>query len=151
MSLKVVSVFGASGEQGLGVVNSLLNDHKVNALTRSPEKLKGLSHPNLTVVKVNIDDPSTLVDAFEGSWAVFANTWTDYFQPEGVQITVGKRVVDAAVEAGVEWFVYSSAAEGVPAQAWREKSAVMQYARAISRKTGLKTIFPQVSVHFSPV
>ena len=144
MSLKVVSVYGATGQQGLCVVKSLLDTYKVRALTRSPEKLKDLAHPNLTVIQVDIDDRATLTAAFQGSWAVFANTFSDYSKPEGTETKLGNRIVDAAVEAGAEWFVWSGCAEGVALQAWEEKAATMQYAREVAKKTGLKNVFVQV-------
>ena len=144
MSLKVVSVYGATGQQGFSVVKSLLDHYKVRALTRSPEKLKELSHPNLTIIQVDIDDRATLTAAFQGSWAVFANTFSDYAKPAGSETALGNRIVDAAVEAGAEWFIWSGSPEGVPVRAWSEKAATMQYAREVAKKTGLKNVFVQV-------
>lgn len=142
MSLKVVSVYGASGVQGLSVVKSLLDDYKVRALTRSAEKLKDLSHPNLTVVEVDIENTASLAEAFKGSWAVFANTFTDYEKPEGTEARLGKIVVDAVVAAGgIEWFLWSGGLPGMPSRAWAEKAEVVVYAQEKAKQTGLKNVW----------
>lgn len=146
MVLKLVSVFGASSEIGRYVVKSLLDDYKVNALTRLPDKFKDLSHPNLTVVKIDVDDPKTFVAAFQGSWAVFATTFSDYNRPEGSETKVGNSVADAAAEVGVEWFIWSGTPTGMPTRAFREKAATMGYVRELSKKTGMKSIFVQARV-----
>ena len=145
MALKLVSVFGASSEQGRSVVNALLADYKVNALTRNPDKFKDLSHPNLNVVKIDVDDPTTFVAAFRGSWAVIASTFSDYKKPEGSETKTGNSIADAAVEAGVELFIWSGAPAGLPTRAFKEKADTMEYVRELSKKTGLKSIFVHVS------
>lgn len=53
-----------------------------------------------------------MIAAFKGSWGAFVNTNTDdhvFENPEETrtELDLGKIIVDAAVEAGVEVFVYS--------------------------------------------
>lgn len=80
MSPKIVTVFGATGYQGRSVVDSLVanksGDLSVRAITRNPEsdKAKELSALGAEVVKADGLDHASLVAAFQGSWAVFANT-----------------------------------------------------------------------------
>lgn len=144
MSSKVVSVVGATGNQGLGVVQNLLDDFQVRAFTRSPEKLNQLSHANLSVVHVDPNDTAALTEALKGSWALFVNTFSDWSKPLGVEEKLGKSIVDAAAEAGVEWLVYSGLPDNMPFRAFVEKANVMKYAREVAKKSGLKNIFVEV-------
>ena len=102
MSLKIVSAYGAAYQQGLGVVKSLLDDYKVQVRVLPDEEFQNISHPNLTVVQIGIDGSSTLVAAIKGSWAVFADSQTNYIKPEGTQTVVGSKIVNAVAETGVE-------------------------------------------------
>jgi len=76
---KTVVVIGATGNQGGGVMRKLASTSgfKVRALTRNPEgrKAKLLEKMrNVTVVKGDLDDESSLVAAFEGAYGVFLVT-----------------------------------------------------------------------------
>lgn len=147
---KVVSVIGGAGAQGISVVKSLLDTYKVRAFTRSPAKLQHISHPNLIIVQVDTNNQAALTEALRGSWAVFANTFSDYDQPLGVEEKLGKSIVDAVASVGVEWLVFSSLPEGMPFRAFQEKSSVMRYAREIGKRTGLKNIFVEVCLPSLP-
>ncbi|KAH8103432.1 hypothetical protein BXZ70DRAFT_729756 [Cristinia sonorae] len=147
---RVVAVIGASGVQGLSVVNALLDTFPVHAYTRDASKLKHLSHPNLTVVEVDINDSTALKAALKnGVWALFANNLSDYTKPIGAEEALGKNIVDAAAEAGVEWLVYSSMPEGNPFRAFVEKSNVMKYAREVTKRSQLKNVFVEVGAYMS--
>src|SRR6201987_3148433 len=73
---KIISVTGATGQQGGGVVRALQasGQFKVRALTRNPDK-----HPKLgdEVVLADFDRPETLKAAFAGAHGVFlvTNSW----------------------------------------------------------------------------
>ncbi|KAH8103433.1 hypothetical protein BXZ70DRAFT_1005853 [Cristinia sonorae] len=150
MSTQVVAVIGASGVQGLSVVNALLDTFPVHAYTRDASKLKHLSHPNLTVVEVDINDPAALKAALKnGVWTLFANTLSDYTRPIGAEEALGKSIVDAAAEAGVEWLIYSALPEGNPFRACVEKSNVMKYARDVAKTSQLKNIFVELGAYMS--
>lgn len=78
---KLVTIFGATGNQGGSVARSLLEnkDFAVRAITRNPESeaSKALEALGATVVKANGLNRDSMVDAFRGSWAAFINTNTD--------------------------------------------------------------------------
>ena len=61
---KVIAVFGATGQQGSGVVRALQasGEFKVRALTRDPEKHGQLADE---VVKGDLDHPETHKAAFK--------------------------------------------------------------------------------------
>lgn len=115
---QLVTVFGATGLQGSSVLNSLhANTQKPFALrgiTRNPssDAAKKLTASGIEVVKADGWDKASLIAAFRGSWAVFANTNSDDAVLENpsetrTEVDLGSIIVDAAVEAGVEVFVYS--------------------------------------------
>jgi nucleoside-diphosphate-sugar epimerase len=121
MSSKLITVFGATGAQGSSVIRSLqANTSKtfhLRGITRNPESpsAKTLSKSGVEVVKADGWDKESLVAAFKGSWGAFVNTNSDdsvFHNPEETrtELDLGKIVVDAAVEAGVEIFVYSGMA-----------------------------------------
>ncbi|PGH05676.1 hypothetical protein GX51_02836 [Blastomyces parvus] len=117
-SQKLVTVFGATGSQGGAVVRSLLRNStafRVRGLTRNPDspKAKELAQAGVEVVGADGFKKNDLVNAFKDSWAIFANTNSDdpaFDDPNGpVEFDLGRVIVDAANEVGVEHFVYSSA------------------------------------------
>ncbi|OAL26880.1 hypothetical protein AYO20_09913 [Fonsecaea nubica] len=80
---KLLTVVGATGTQGLSVINAVLADgsYKVRGLTRNPssDKAAALGKRGVEVVKADINNEQSLVKAFEGSHAIFAIT--DFFEP----------------------------------------------------------------------
>jgi len=80
---KLLTVVGATGTQGLSLINAALKDgsYKIRGLTRNPnsEKAAALSKRGVEVVKADINDGASLVEAFKGSNAIFATT--DFFEP----------------------------------------------------------------------
>ncbi|OAX81980.1 hypothetical protein ACJ72_03671 [Emergomyces africanus] len=117
-SPKLVTVFGATGNQGGSVVQSLLRNSaafRVRGITRNPEsdKAKELAKAGVEVVGADGFKKDELVKAFKDSWAIFANTNSDdsaFDDPNGpTELDLGRVIVDAANEVGVEHFVYSSA------------------------------------------
>lgn len=150
MSPKLITVFGATGAQGSSVIRSLSSNNSnafsLRGITRNPssDSSKKLNELGVEVVKADGWDKASLVSAFKGSWAVFVNTNSDdpvFENPEETRTEedLGKIVVDAAVEAGVEVFVYSGMASAtvssggkVPVDAFDYKHAIGEYAQ----KTG---------------
>ncbi|KAK7181672.1 hypothetical protein DPSP01_013199 [Paraphaeosphaeria sporulosa] len=148
MSRQLITVFGATGSQGSSVLNSLqTNTQKPFALrgiTRNPssDAAKKLSDSGVEVVKADGWDKDSLISAFRGSWAVFVNTNSDdkvFEDPSETrtEVDLGKIIVDAAVEAGVEVFVYSgfnSAREitggKLGVEAFDDKNAIWEYAKS---------------------
>lgn len=104
MENKTIAVIGATGLQGKGVVDSLIKEgtFKVRALTRNPDNYSGKAQG---VVKADLTDLSSLTEAFKGSHGVFVvtNFW------EGAdEVSQGKTAVQAAKDAGVNHFVWST-------------------------------------------
>ncbi|KAM9980932.1 hypothetical protein ACTFIY_003246 [Dictyostelium cf. discoideum] len=107
---KLISVFGASGQQGGGVVQALLKNpnYKVRALTRNPESETSLKLKEQGVEVVKCDDSDSkqvIQEALSGSYGVFCvtNYW-GYFEKE---VEYGRNMADAALAAGVRHFIFS--------------------------------------------
>jgi uncharacterized protein YbjT (DUF2867 family) len=120
MSQKLITVFGATGAQGSSVLRSLAQDtttpFQLRGTTRNPSsdasKTLLSQIPGLELVQANGWDKPSMVEAFRGSWGAFVNTNSDdavFENPEETrtEVDLGKSIVDAAVEAGVEVLVYS--------------------------------------------
>lgn len=113
---KIVTVFGATGGQGGGVVSSLLKavnrgegDYSIRAITRNPDgqKAHDLKSNGCEIVKCDMDDQASVEEAVRGSYAVFlvTNYW-EHFSAEK-EIDQGKRVIDASEKLGVKHLIYS--------------------------------------------
>ena len=104
MEQKIIAVIGATGSQGKGVVNALMKDStfKVRAVTRNPEKYSGAAQE---VVKGDLTDVNSLKAAFKDAYGAFVvtNFWEGADEP-----AQGKIAVEAAKEAGVKHFVWST-------------------------------------------
>jgi len=104
MENKTIAVIGATGSQGKGVVNALIKQgtFRVRAISRTPDNYSGKADE---VVKADLTDLSTLTEAFKGSHGVFVvtNFW------EGAdEIAQGKTAIQAAKDAGVNHFIWST-------------------------------------------
>lgn len=104
MEKKTITVIGATGAQGRGVVDALLKEgtFKVRAVSRNPQKYSGQASE---VVKADLTDLASLTDAFKKAYGVFVvtNFW------EGAdEIAQGKTAIQAAKDAGVNHFVWST-------------------------------------------
>ncbi|KAF1995503.1 NAD(P)-binding protein [Amniculicola lignicola CBS 123094] len=143
---KLITIFGATGAQGSSVARSLLSNTSfaVRGITRNPssESAQKLSTSGTEVVKADGWDKGSVVAAFKGSWGVFVNTNSEdpiFFNPEEkrTEVELGKSIVDAAVEAGVEVFVYSGMASAteatkgkIPVTAFDAKHEIGEYAKS---------------------
>lgn len=113
---KLITVFGATGAQGGGIVSLFLNDPKlkkewkIRGVTRnvSGESSQKLVAQGVEMITADMNDKPTLVKAMEGSHVVFAvtNYW-EYLDMQ-VEIRQGKNLADAAKEAGVKRYIWSS-------------------------------------------
>ena len=102
---KVIAVFGATGQQGSGVVRALQasGEFKVRALTRDPEKHGQLAEE---VVKGDLDHPETLKAAFKGVYGVFLVT--NFREAGANEVKQATAAVRAAKDAGVKHFIWST-------------------------------------------
>jgi len=116
MASRIVSVFGATGTQGNAVIHALLKDGTFTprAIIRNPdsEAAVKLKAAGVEVVKGDGLDKESLVAALRGSEAVFGVTAPIFpikAEGEGPNEQVwGINMVDAAKEAGVKFFIWSS-------------------------------------------
>jgi len=114
---KLITVFGATGGQGKSVAQALLADggFKVRALTRNPDGsgAKALREQGCEIVKVDMDDASSLENAITGSYGVFAvtNYWTLLAENAKTayerEIKQGKTIGDLCKKLGVKHLVFS--------------------------------------------
>ncbi len=104
MDKKTIVVIGATGLQGKGVVNALdeQGTFNVRALTRNPDTYAGKANE---VVKADLNDVQSLKVAFENAYGVFVVTNFSEHQDEASQV---KNAVEAAKEAGVKHFIWST-------------------------------------------
>jgi uncharacterized protein YbjT (DUF2867 family) len=104
MKKQTIVVVGATGAQGKGIVNALVNEGSFNvkAITRNPEKYTGQANE---AVYADLKDVQSLKDAFTNAYGVFVvtNFW------EGAdEITQGKNAIEAAKATGVQHFIWST-------------------------------------------
>src|SRR5918993_2676376 len=107
---RLILVSGATGQQGGAVARSLLGrGFGVRALTRDVEKAEAreLSDLGAEVVSGDLEDHSSIERVLEGVHAVFS---VQQFMEVGVEgeVRQGVQLADAAKEAGVEHYVYTS-------------------------------------------
>lgn len=106
-----VLVAGATGNQGGAVARALLDagGFTVRALVRDPDKpaARVIEQAGATLVQGDMDDRASLDRAVAGADGVFSvqNYWETGAERE---IEQGRALADAAAQAGVTHFVYSS-------------------------------------------
>ncbi|MEQ5843686.1 NmrA/HSCARG family protein [Paraburkholderia acidicola] len=112
MSNKIIVVFGATGRQGQGVVNALLDQggYTVRAISRDAgsDQTKRLAARGVEVVAADLNVVGTLASALTGAYGVFLVT--NFWDPatgtsEYDQV---KNVTDAAKSAGISHVVWST-------------------------------------------
>lgn len=100
----IITVFGATGNQGGSVAQAFLNDPKlknewaVRGVTRDTSKdaSKKLAAQGAEMVSADLNDKASLVKAMTGAYAVFAVT--NYWETldDKLEIQQGKNLADAA-------------------------------------------------------
>jgi len=73
MNKKTIVIIGATGSQGNGIVNALVDEgtFNVRATTRNPEKYSGKAHE---VLFGDLNNVQSLKDAFKNVYGVFVVT-----------------------------------------------------------------------------
>ncbi|KAL4919692.1 hypothetical protein BDW62DRAFT_216836 [Aspergillus aurantiobrunneus] len=147
ISQKLITVYGATGNQGGSVARSLLKnpDFHVRALTRSPNSAASQELVALGAEIAKADGFSylSMVAAFRGPWSAFVNINSSdaSFEQRGLgEFDLGKLIVDAAAEAGVQHLVFSTGpncialtGSEVLLKAMDMKYKIEQYIRSIGR------------------
>ena len=102
---KLIAVFGATGNQGSGVVRALKanGQFRVRALSRDPGKYKG---PADEVVAADLERPETLAAALEGAHGVFLVT--NFWQEGTDEVKQATAAIQAARAAGVSHLIWST-------------------------------------------
>ncbi|WP_137988374.1 NmrA/HSCARG family protein [Streptomyces vilmorinianum] len=112
---KIITVIGATGKQGGGLVRAVLADREgeftVRAVTRHPDgepaqELKRLGVGD--IVRADMDDPPSLAPAFEHAYGAFVvtNFW-EHMSAEREK-TQARAVAQAASHAGVQHAIWST-------------------------------------------
>ncbi|KAL3446314.1 hypothetical protein BJX65DRAFT_296341 [Aspergillus insuetus] len=147
LTAPLITVFGATGNQGGAVVRSLLQNpsFKVRALTRNPNSpaSQELATQGAEVRQADGFSSESMVNVFSGSWGAFVNINSDdkaFKQGGPTEFDMGKTIVDAAAQAGVRHFLFSSGPDcltltggKIRMNAADMKYKIEQYARQISR------------------
>ena len=108
---KLITVFGATGQQGGSVVRGLLahGGYKIRGVTRNPDgdKAKALQSQGVEIVKGNLDDQASIEAAIAGAYGVYlvTNYW-EMFDKER-EIKQGKLVGDACKKEGIKHLIFS--------------------------------------------
>jgi uncharacterized protein YbjT (DUF2867 family) len=111
---KIISVIGATGAQGGGLVRAIQADtgggFRARAITRNAdsEKAEGLRNLGAEVVSADVDDPESLKQAFEGAYGAFCVTFFwDHFSPEKETAHV-ENMATAAQQTGLKHVIWST-------------------------------------------
>lgn len=118
MERKKIAVCGATGLQGGSVIRGLLKGSgwSITGLSRSPDSpsAQALKDLDVDVVKADLEDKASLIEAFKDVENVFGVTqpWSSDYRkcnPE-IEIKQGRNIVDACLETGVTHLVLSTSA-----------------------------------------
>jgi uncharacterized protein YbjT (DUF2867 family) len=155
MSRKTVLVTGATGLQGGSVARHLLRsgEYNVRCLTRNTQSdnARALQQAGAEVVAGDLNDRTTLQAAMSGCDTVFAVTnWWELFD-SAKEIVHGRNLVDAAVDAGIARFLFSTLPSAetisggkIPVPHLDSKAVMEQYARS----RGLNGVYLNVAFYF---
>jgi len=131
-----ILVTGATGRQGGAVTRHLLkNNFTVKALSRTPESISAqlLASEGITVIKGDMSDPRSLLNAMKGCDGVFSiQNYFEYGAEKEIQY--GRNMADAAKESKISHFIYNSVCNadthtGLPH--FESKNSIEQYIRSI--------------------
>lgn len=116
MSQKILTIFGATGNQGGSTLSAVLDNpslsakYKIRAITRDPSKpsAQALASRGAELAQADLNDIDSVKTAIAGSHGVFAvtNYW-ETTDPKA-EYRQGQNIVDACKEQGVKHLVWSS-------------------------------------------
>lgn len=113
---KILTVFGATGNQGGSVIANVLShsklssEYKLRGITRDPSKpnAQKLTAKGVEMVSADMNDPSALKSAISGSYAVFGVTNYWETQSKETEVQQGKNIADISKAAGVKHIIWAS-------------------------------------------
>lgn len=116
MSKRLITIFGATGNQGGSVISTVLGHQNLSqqfalrGITRntSSEKAKALASKGVDLAVADLNNPESLHEALKGSYAVFAVTNFWETGSRSTEVAQGKAIADACVAAGVKHIVWST-------------------------------------------
>ncbi|MGB9275779.1 MAG: NmrA/HSCARG family protein [Terrimicrobiaceae bacterium] len=113
-SKKIITVFGATGAQGGGLIRAILADKNseftVRAVTRdtNSNKAKELAGLGAELVQADVDDPASVNKALEGAYgAYFVTFFWAHFSAEK-EIAEARMFAEAAKKAGLQHAIWST-------------------------------------------
>ena len=111
---KVIAVIGATGAQGGGLVRAILSDpdggFAARAITRDADsdKAKALAALGAEVVQADLDDPASIIRAFDGAYGAFCVTFFwEHMKPD-LEIVHARTMAEAAKSAGLKHVIWST-------------------------------------------
>lgn len=109
-----IAVVGATGAQGGGLARAILDDpegrYSCRALTRSPasDAARALADRGADVVRADLDDRNSLIEAFRGASSAFCMTnFFEHFSPEK-ELEQAANLAAAAKAAGIGHVIWST-------------------------------------------
>jgi hypothetical protein len=168
---KTITVFGATGVQGGGVVRALLkspSQWKVRGVSRNidSEKAKALTEHGVEMVSANFDDPESLTKAMDGTHAIFVTTnyWEHLFMHGNIrageiEYEQGVRLAQAASKCPtLEHYIWSTLPSATAATNGRvsvphvdHKAKVDEYIKNSLPDLAKKTTFVWVAFYASNI
>ncbi|HKI78727.1 MAG TPA: NmrA/HSCARG family protein [Ignavibacteriaceae bacterium] len=111
---KIIAILGATGAQGGGLANAILNDSNrefsVRAITRNAnsDKAKELSKKGAEVVEADVANKDDLEKAFSGCYGAYCVTfYWEHMSPEK-ELAHAKNMAEAAKTAGLKHVIWST-------------------------------------------
>ncbi|KAL2857310.1 hypothetical protein BJY01DRAFT_202597 [Aspergillus pseudoustus] len=144
---KLITVFGATGQQGSSVIRTILQDEilskefRIRGISRDVSKPQAqtLLQQGVELVQADMSSKESLAIALEGSHSVFLVTTPAWgVQGSDAELVHGKNVADVAKETGVQHLIFSSLLDVTKASNGRlkhvphfdQKAHVEQYIRS---------------------
>lgn len=144
---KLLAVFGATGQQGGSVIDTVLSDpelrkqYTLRGITRDTSKPAALAlqQKGVEVVQGDANDHESLQNALKDAHTVFINTVSNFVSP-AAEVTQGRAIADAAVSAGAQYLISSSEPpasqiSGKPVEIFDVKAEIETYIRSLPVKS----------------
>ena len=142
-------IFGATGQQGGSLIDTVLADpnlskqYKIRAVTRDTSKpaAQTLKSKGVELAQADADDKASLQQTLKQAHTVFIVTTTpDGVGAKEIEIKQGKQIADAAVAAGAQYLIFSSASpakkiSGKDVDIFDAKADIEDYIRGLKVKS----------------